>query len=298
MTEQDRREEKTLSVPGTRASRYSRIVGLATLAVVAAVIAAHFGSRVELHWFTAYVPPEILPRWMVISVIIFLAAVLSSTVGFAFSAIAGAMILHYVSNGVEAVQIMMIASIGIQAYSVAGLSQSIHWSRCAPFILGGVAALPIGIFLLLNLQPRTYVLAMGAALVAYGLYMLLRQSVLIKSGHRPAADALVGALGGITGPLAAFPGACVTIWCAMRGWNKVAQRAVYQPYILIMQIIAFGTLYLLQQSTPDPALFAYAVPGFAGAIIGLRVFHSATELQFQRMINVALVVSGIALVLK
>ena len=185
---------------------------------------------------------------MVISLIIFLAAVVSSTVGFAFSAIAGAMILHYVSNGVEAVQIMMIASIGIQAYSVAGLSRSIQWSRCAPFILGGVAALPIGILLLLNLQPRTYVLAIGAALVLYGLYMLVRRPVLIKSGHRRAADVLIGALGGITGPLAAFPGACVTIWCghARLGQGRRKGRSI-QPYILIMQIIGFAALSLVQR---------------------------------------------------
>ena len=280
-------------------SPHFRIVGLATLVVIAAVIAVHAGLHEEPHWFTAYVPLEILPRWMVISVIIFLAAVVSSTVGFAFSAIAGAMILHYVSNVVEAVQIMMIASIGIQAYSVAGLSHSLRWSRCVPFILGGVAALPIGIFLLLNLQSRTYALAMGAALVVYGLFMLLRRPVLIMSGHRRAADVLIGALGGITGPLAAFPGACVTIWCGMRGWDKVTQRAVYQPYILIMQMIAFGALSLVRhESTLDPTLFAYALPALAGAIIGLRVFHALTDLQFQRMINVALVASGIALALK
>jgi uncharacterized protein len=282
-----------------KAGRHFRIVGLATLGVAAAVVAVHAGLRGEPHWLTAYDPLEILPRSIVTAVIIFLAAVVSSTVGFAFSAIAGAMILHYVADGVEAVQIMMIASIGIQAYSVVELSHSIRWYRCAPFILGGVAALPIGILLLLNLQPRIYALAIGVALIAYGLYMLLRQPVLIKSGYRPATDALVGALGGITGPLAAFPGACVTIWCGMRGWDKIAQRAVYQPYILIMQMIGFGILCLLKgPSTLDPALFAYALPGLAGAIIGLRVFHALTDLQFQRMINMALVASGIALVLK
>ena len=264
-----------------KARRHFRIAGLATLGVVAAVIVVHAGLPGEPHWFTAYDPLEILPRSIVTAVIIFLAAVVSSTVGFAFSAIAGAMILHYVENCVEAVQIMMIASIGIQAYSVVGLSQSIRWHRCAPFILGGVAALPIGILLLLNLQPRIYALAIGAALVAYGLYMLLRRPVLIKSDYRPAIDALVGALGGITGPLAAFPGACVTIWCGMRGWDKIAQRAVYQPYILIMQMSGFGILYFLQgPSTLDPALFAYALPGLAGAVMGLRVFHASLTCSF------------------
>ena len=52
----------------------------------------------------------------------------------------------------------------------------------------------------------------------------------------------VGSLGGITGPLAALPGAFVAIWCGMRGWDKVVQRSVYQPFILIMQLLTLGAL--------------------------------------------------------
>jgi uncharacterized membrane protein YfcA len=239
-----------------------------------------------------------VPAWLIVSAIIFVAAAVSSTVGFAFSAIAGAMILHYVPNGIEAVEIMMMASIGIQAYSVAGLYSSISWRRCAPFMLGGMAALPLGVVLLLRLDPRAYILAMGAALIAYGLYMLLRRPHLTQRGGT-AADMLIGALGGITGPLAAFPGACVTIWCGARGWNKVEQRAVFQPYILVLQIAGLAALQLATgRSSINPALLSYALPGLAGAVIGLRIFHALTDLQFQRLVNLALIVSGVALVLK
>jgi uncharacterized membrane protein YfcA len=203
-----------------------------------------------------------------------------------------------VPNGIEAVQIMMIASIGIQAYSVAGLYRSITWHRCVPFIVGGVTTLPVGILILLNLRPGTYLAAMGAALVAYGLYMLLRRPVLVSDGGG-ATDVLVGALGGITGPLAAFPGAFVTAWCGMRGWDKVAQRSVYQPYILVLQVLGLGALCLVgRQSALDPVLLAYALPGLAGAVVGLRIFHALTNVHFQGMVNLALVVCGISLVLK
>jgi len=85
----------------------------------------------------------------------------------------------------------------------------------------------------------------------------------------------------------------------MRGWDKVEQRAVYQPYILLMQLIGVSTLYLLQpQGRFEPALLADALPGLAGAVLGLRVFHALTDTQFQRMLYLALVVSGSALLLK
>src|SRR6266436_3802652 len=100
--------------------------------------------------------------------VIFLCASASGTIGFAFSAIAGAIIFYIEPNPIKAIQIMIIASIGLQTYSG----------------------------------------AFGAALVAYGAYMLLRRPVTIAR-RGALGDFLVGSLGGLTGPLAAFPGAFV-----------------------------------------------------------------------------------------
>jgi len=276
-----------------------RVLAVASLAVCTAAAAPIAGGQwTDLDWHAITRPMERLPAWLVISAIIFAAAAISSTVGFAFSAIAGAILLHYVPDGLEAVQIMLVASIGNQVYAVAGLSRAISWSRSLPFILGGVATLPVGVLLVRALDPGAYIPAIGGALVAYGLYMLLRRPVVLQGRHR-VAEVLVGAIGGITGPLAAFPGAVVTIWCGLRGWDKVTQRAVYQPYILVMQVLAFAALWLLQRrGASDPMLLAYAVPGVAGAVIGLRIFNALSEAQFRRVINGALVVSGLALVLK
>jgi len=45
-------------------------------------------------------------------------------------------------------------------------------------------------------------------------------------------------------------------------------------------------------------LIVYALPGVAGAWLGLQVFQKLSDLQFQRLVNLALIVSGIALALK
>jgi uncharacterized membrane protein YfcA len=245
---------------------------------------------------------ESLPGWAAswagVALAIFLAASISSTVGFAFSAVAAAMVLHLVPDNVAAVQIMMAASIGIQAWCVMGLRQTISWRACAPFVAGGVGAMPIGIYLLLTLPARVYVLTIGVALSVYGAYMLLARPLLIKKGGILATIA-VGALGGLTGPLAAFPGAFVTIWCGMQGWDKVTQRSIYQPYILIVQALTLAALIAVSgRARFDAELLTYALPGIAGAVVGLRIFHRLTDLQFQRLVNVALIVSGVALALK
>jgi uncharacterized protein len=238
------------------------------------------------------------PLWVAVSIVIFLAASLSSIVGFAFSAIAAAMVFYLVSDMIEAVQIMMVASIAIQAYSVAGLWRTISVRACAPFLIGGIATMPAGIYLLLSFRPQAYIFGMGLALSLYGAYMLFKRPLSIKTGG-VSADMAVGALGGITGPLAAFPGAFVTIWCGMRGWDKVAQRSVYQPYILILQVLTLAGLSLVgERSVLDGHIIAYALPGVAGAYLGLRVFQKLNDEQFRRLVNLALIVSGVALALK
>jgi uncharacterized membrane protein YfcA len=236
--------------------------------------------------------------WAGVALAIFLAASISSTVGFAFSAVAAAIIFHLVPDNVAAVQIMMAASIGIQAWCVMGLRRTISWRACAPFVVGGVGAVPLGIYMLLTLSAQTYVFSIGVALSLYGAYMLLARPLLIRKGGTLATIA-VGALGGLTGPLAAFPGAFVTIWCGMQGWDRVTQRSIYQPYILIVQVLTLTALIAVsRRARLDAELLTYALPGVAGAIVGLRIFHRLTDLQFRRLINVALIVSGVALALK
>jgi uncharacterized membrane protein YfcA len=279
-------------------SPVGRKIGFATFGLVVSMTAGtaiwHFGwSRYD---FTELAHQA--PSWVAVSIVIFVAASLSSTVGFAFSAIAAAMIFHFVSDTVEAVQVMMVASIGIQAYSVAGMWRTISLRACAPFLVGGVATMPLGIYLLLTFHPQAYFFTLGLGLALYGAYMLFRRPPSTKRGGF-FLDVAVGSLGGITGPLAALPGAFVAIWCGMRGWDKAVQRSVYQPFILIMQLLTLGALSGVSgRSMFNADVLAYALPGIAGAYLGLQVFQKLSDGQFHRLVNLALIVSGIALVLK
>jgi uncharacterized protein len=269
-------------------------LGLSAMAAILLVVAACQFHTMPSPLVAVSAPGQ---HFVLTGAAVFLAACVSSTVGFAFSAIAAAMILHLVPNTIEAVQIMMIASIGIQAYSVLALRQTICWKTCLPFLVGGALTIPVGTYLLLTSSPHIYALILGIGLAAYGAYTLVRRPFTIGVGG-PLANAAVGALGGVTGPLAAFPGAFVTIWCGARGWDKTVQRSIYQPYILVMQLLTLGALTVSTgQARFDPALLGYAVPGIAGAFLGMRVFRGMSDSQFNKVVNVALVASGLALVI-
>jgi uncharacterized membrane protein YfcA len=230
---------------------------------------------------------------------VFLASTLSSIAGFAFSAICGAMLFHLLDNPVKVVQVMMVCSIAMQFFSVITLRNAIDWKHLGRFLAGGVAGLPLGVFLLTHLAAAQYMRCIGVFLVAYGSYMLLRRPV-SKVFASSIGDYVAGFVGGLTGGFAAFPGAFVTIWCGWKGWSKDRQRGVYQPYILIMQILALGLITLVQAShslraTIDLSTLAYVPGAVLGTWCGIAIFRRLTDRQFASAVNVLLIVSGLGL---
>lgn len=109
-----------------------------------------------------------------------------------------------------------------------------------------------------------------------------------------------GFLGGLTGGLAGFPGASVTIWRGLKGWDKARQRAVYQPFILCMQPASLLAIQLTQPDSPtmvrlDWQTLAFIPAALAGAWLGLRIFKRLSDRQFELAVNLLLVLSGISL---
>ena len=232
---------------------------------------------------------------------IFAASLFSSLAGFAFSALCGAMLFQFRSDPVMVVQIMLICSLTNQSLSVWLLRRHIEWRAMLPFLLPGAAGVLFGVFALLHLQVDTYVRLLGGFLVVYGAYMLVRQPVTLRHAGT-LGDAVSGFFGGILGGLAAIPGAPVSIWCAMKGWDKTRQRALYQPFIIIMQIVALLAIPALRMDGSahirfPPMVYLYVPAGLIGTMIGFSWFRQMTSRQFNIAVNVLLAVSGVGLLL-
>jgi hypothetical protein len=232
---------------------------------------------------------------------VFVAATISSIAGFAFSAVAGGMLLHMVDSTVKVVMIMMVCSIAIQSLSVAFLWRDIDWRKLPIFLFGGIVGLPIGVWLLLHLDPRGLKCVMGALLIAYATYGFFKRRPVSVRTDNAMWDVLTGCLGGVTGGLAGFPGAAVTVWCSLQGWNKRRQRAIYQPYILVMQILGLLVIRVLHPAAAPAGKVALDMLPFvpvalSGAWMGLKIFNRLSESHFKLATNVLLFVSGVGLV--
>jgi uncharacterized membrane protein YfcA len=230
---------------------------------------------------------------------VLLASTLSSIAGFAFSAICGVMLLQLMSDQVQVVEIMMVCSIAIQSLSVALLWRDIDWRKLLNFVAGGALGLPFGVWLLLHLNHAGLKGAIGGLLTLYAAYALLKRPVTIKNGGA-LADTCIGFVGGITGGLAGFPGAAVTVWCGMQGWEKRRQRGIYQPFILVTQIVALCLIQIMRSSAAhgigiDLGSLQFIPIALLGTWFGLSIFGRMSDRGFALTVNVLLFVSGVGL---
>lgn len=234
---------------------------------------------------------------LLLSVAVFAGAFVSGLAGFAFSAVAGAILLR-IFDPLEAVPLMMACSIGVQAANLWALRHSIQWQGSLLLVVGGALGIPIAVHLLQNTDTHVLRTGFGIIVALYAGYMLFRPTLTRFSGSASGRlTALVGFGGGLIGGLTAMPGAIPTIWCDMRGMPKSDQRGLVQPFIAIMQLFAL-TLLLGHQSLPSKVVIdlAISLPAlFAGSALGIVAFRNINEAGFRRTILVVLLFSGASL---
>jgi uncharacterized membrane protein YfcA len=230
---------------------------------------------------------------------IFAGAVVSCLVGFAFSAVAGAILLHVLTPA-EAVPLMMACSIVTQTVSLVALRGSFKWRGNPLLIAGGIIGVPPALYLLDHIDVQLFRTGFGLFLAGYAIMMLLRPTAMLVQGKPGGVPhALVGFAGGVVGGLTAMPGALPTIWCDLRGMAKDERRALVQPYITVLQVFAL-TLVLMQDSvTPESLLrLTCALPALgAGAALGLIIFRKVNNGAFRGIVLTALLIGGVSLVM-
>lgn len=245
------------------------------------------------YWFRS-APTGELALWIVL-----VSALISSIAGFAFSPIAGAALLCCKSDPIVVVQILLVASLAQQLYCVWMLRGQIRSFEFVPYLVGSLATLPLGIFLLLNSRASILLPILGIFLLSYGSFIAVKPAIAVCSTNALLGRILAGALGGITGGLAAFPAAFVAIWCQVQGFDKGRQRSIVQPFILINQVVAITVLSIAHPaSSPSLETVQYAAPAILGAHFGVHIFGKLSTSGFNRLVGAALAISGILMVAK
>lgn len=183
-----------------------------------------------------------------------------------------------------------------QIIAAASVRRGFDLRRLAPFIAGGLAGVPLGIYLLPRLDIPLFKGLLGLMLVVMCPLMALAPHFPRVRGSR-LGDALAGAAGGAMGGLGGFTGVVPTLWCTLRGFDKDAQRAVIQNFNLTMLVVAFGGYVASGIVTRDMVpLFAIVAPAMLiPSLLGARLYVAISDTGFSNVVLELLTLSGVAL---
>ncbi|MCD0506185.1 sulfite exporter TauE/SafE family protein [Bordetella petrii] len=235
--------------------------------------------------------------WLLLAAGACAAAFVQGLAGFGFGLVAMAFWSWALPPAMAAPAVVFGSLIG-QLLAVRSLRHGFDWRRLAPFLLGGLLGVPLGVALLRWVDPAMFRFGVGLVLMVYCPAMLLASELpRITRGGR-AADALAGWLSGIMGGFGGLPGPVVTLWCMLRGWPRDQQRAVFQSFNLAMHGITLGSYAVAGLLTPRmaPVFGIVGIAVLVPALVGVHLYRRFSDVTFRRLVLVLLTLSGLALV--
>jgi uncharacterized protein len=197
-----------------------------------------------------------------------------------------------------AVPLVVICSIIAQTSTLPAFRRHIDFKLVWPFLVGGLAGVPLGILLVAHADPGAFKLSVGLLLLVFPTALYFNRKPMALSFGGRAADALVGFGGGILGGLAGLSGPPPILWASVRGWGKHERRGVFQTFNWTILTATLG----LQAGTGFVTrevlwLALLALPGtLFGAWLGARTYHALSDRNFRDVVLGLLFLSGVGLV--
>jgi len=226
----------------------------------------------------------------------FAGGLVSGFSGFAMGLVVSGVWLHIITPMQTAT---LIAGYGLltQGYGIFKLRHTLDLQKAWPLALGTIIGIPIGVSILIYLNPAYLRFGVGLLLVFYTIYGLTRPVFApIKIGT--GADIAIGVSNGLLGGLTGLGGVISTISCQWRGWPKDVQRAVFQPVLFVAFVVISISQAVAGTVTGDTLmLYALGVPFMvAGLWSGFRLFGKIDDEAFRKTVLVLLFFAGLSLI--
>ncbi|WP_108513789.1 sulfite exporter TauE/SafE family protein [Bradyrhizobium algeriense] len=216
--------------------------------------------------------------------------------GFAMGLVVSGIWLHIITPVQTAA---LIAGYGLltQGYGIAKLRHELSWPNIWPLTLGTAIGIPIGVMLLTHINPSFLRFGVGALLVLYAVYNLVRPPIKpLKIGV--PADIAIGISNGLLGGLTGLGGVISTISCQLRGWSKDKQRAVFQPVLFAaFVIISISQLVAGSYTIDTVKLYGIGLPFMiAGIWIGFKLYGTINDETFRKAVLMLVLLAGVSLI--
>ena len=182
-------------------------------------------------------------------VVIFLATIVRSTLGFGEALVAVPLLALRIPVAVAAPFVVAVSVI------VAAANLAIDWRHvelraARGLVLSAFIGLPLGIFMLRAVDDTIVKLLLGATIIGISVYSLVRGAAASARSDNNASLIAAGVVSGILGGAYGMNGPPLAIYGASRGWTPRQFRATLQGYFLVASVaglLGYGAAGILER---------------------------------------------------
>jgi len=232
--------------------------------------------------------------WIV--AIVYFAAVLQSLSGFGFALVVMPL-ATLVLDLKTAAPLIALAALTANTINIIRFHRAINLGEVARLGVASAAGIPIGIWILARWDELVIKRAMGAILVTYTVYTLLRPML-----RRPLARWWAYPAGFLAGCLSGAyntPGPPVVVYGSLRQWPKDEYRAIVQALFFINGVLIVSSHLLARNVTSQVGtLYGLAAPALLlGLWTGARLDCYVDQERFRFLVTGMILVLGLSMLI-
>jgi uncharacterized protein len=228
--------------------------------------------------------------------VVFLAAMLQVLSGFGFALIVMPLATLLLDLHTAAPLVALI-SLTVYTINLIRYRQAINIREVLHLAMASALGVPVGIWVLANVDEILVNRLLGLILIAYGAYSLLRPLASRLPSRRWVYPA--GFLAGCLGGAYNTPGPPVIVYGTLRQWPKDEFRAVLQAFFFVNGLLVVTSHLVAHHVTAQVlAFYLYAAPALVlGILLGSRLDAKVDRERFRLLVTAMILIVGLALLL-
>jgi uncharacterized protein len=231
--------------------------------------------------------------------VVFLATLIRSTVGFGEALVAVPLLALRIPITIAAPLAVMI-SVVVAAVVVVQDRHQVQLRSASGLIVSSLPGIPVGILLLARGNPHMVKLMLGALIVGFSLYSLIRRRKRHLASDHFGLLVVCGFFSGVFGGAYGMNGPPLAIYGGLRGWSPRHFRATLQGYFLPISLVGLlGYAVIGLWNSLLTRYFLLSLPGASVAILlGGVINRRVSGHSFFRIVQVGLVLVGSVLLVQ
>ncbi len=240
--------------------------------------------------------------WAVVAVaaIVLLSAVLQAALGFGFALIAVPLLMLVLPPKTAVICVFLLASVA-SVLTLRAARAEVKVAEARRLSIGAVAAMPLGVVLLLSAPSLVLRLMLGLVTIAAALWMLFGHEAPLE-GHQPSAALgyVTGAISGVLNTSLSTNGPPLVVYLRHRGLGPEAFRSTISVVFTVSNLVGLIMLGVGGAIHRDAVVLALVSGPFniVGWALGNALAKRLAPHHFDRVVDVALLLSGVVVLLR